>query len=328
MMKWTKFTKLLLAFGAVLNVFVSAPLAALDQDCKPSWYLDGEFLWLEVKEDGLDYIRYFENTLAPTTIKTVSPHQKCNPGFRVAAGYTAKDSTWYSDLIWTHYENRARSRYNKSTLPGGGTYSLQTRRLSTSPAPITVSSFMGDADWKLNYDVLDLEIGIPCCIKGDFVATPFLGPRGFFTRESFNNDITIPGAIRSERADSDFNGAGIRTGVNLQWNLGSGFSFYGKAAGSLVYGRFDISDNALNQVENILALFSTHRDRVRSNLEGGIGVQLSFDLGSQKHCVISVGYEAIQWFDQNQFPGLITTQTTRSSSLCLQGLCSALQVAF
>lgn len=327
-MNWTKFTKLMFAFGALLNGVAFTPLAALDQDCEPLWYLDGEFLWLEAKEDGLDYVRYFENTLAPTSIKSISPHQKCNPGFRVAAGYTSGDKAWYSDLIWTHYENRARSRYNKSPLPDGTPFVIQTRDLLNTSVPITVTSFEGDADWKLNYDVVDVEVGVPCCINGSFVVTPFIGARGFFTREYFNSDVTIPGAIHSERANCDFYGGGGRAGVNLLWNVGSGFAFYGKAAGSLVYGRFSISGTEINQLEHPFLTFSNHRDRVRPNLEGGMGVQLTFDVARQKRCTISVGYEAIQWFDQNQFPGAITTLTTRSSSLCLQGIRGAIQVAF
>lgn len=324
---WTKGCLLMLAFGMVMHAF------AYDSSCNaqpcfniPSasgkWFVDGEFLWWEAKEDGLDYIRYYVAEVTPSTVKNSAPHQKCNPGFRIGLGYKGDCDQWFSSFTWTHYQNRSRGALDKTATQD--VYSFESRYLISGTLVGLAQSLIANADWKLNYDILDLETGMSYCMHRRFSVTPFVGLRAVFLSQQFNNDITSTfqefTTTRFERAHSKFQAGGFRGGFDAVWQLGCGLGVYGKASASLVYGRFKITDDVFT---NSLTAsdFKYHFDRVRANLEGAIGLQwASCFCNNTRRIALRVGYELVEWFDQNQFPGAIQTESTRSSNLSFQGL--------
>jgi hypothetical protein len=320
--KWISAATLIMAIGSALSTF------ALDMSWTKNWFVDADFLAFEASEDGLEYVRYNAFSLDGLRSKVNSrePNFRWDGGFRVGLGYRGECDNWFSALTWTHFNTHAKDNVDAPLTPLG--YQLNTRSLFVVPFVLPVASFIADAQWKLDYNVVDLDVGVPYCLNSSFVARPFFGFRSATIDQRFSNNVTslATGVFtnRFERAKHEYRGFGMHAGFDLVWNFWRDFGIYGKAGGSLVYGRFKITDRIESNIGDapfLTTLFSTRHNSLRSNLEGAIGIQVVTGIcnNSQK-LTIRLGYELIQWFDQNQFPGPLTPQVSRSSSLGLQGL--------
>lgn len=327
--KWVSLSALIVVMSSAFTAFAYETLWGPLQSCCNSswvknWFVDADYLCLRACEDGLEYVRYeaFESSPNLSTVNSRSPKFKWDSGFRVGLGYRGECDCWYSALTWTHFNTRAKDRVNAPPIAFG--YEVITRSLFDVPFALPEAFFSADAQWKLNYDIVDLDVGAPYCLNARFVAKPFVGLRSATIDQCFNNSVTTvdgtaAATTRIERSTNDYHGFGFHAGVDLTWKLWRDFSIYGKAAGSLVYGRFKIKDRVDSAASTLL--YTTRHNSLRSNLEGAIGLQVVTGFcNNTQQLTIRLGYELIQWFDQNQFPGPITPQLSRSSSLGLQGM--------
>jgi len=323
----------ILTVGFAINAFAynsdSSSEKSFISQLLPKVFVEADILYWKAAEDGLEYIRFNQDLPADSVASLTSAEPKFDwdPGFRLGVGYNGDCDAWYSALTWTHYNTKADSQVSR--LPSGPGYLVNTRSLLNGVTLLLpVSQFTADAEWKLAYNTIDLEVGAPYVINQRFVATPFMGLRGAFINQKFNNTVTTvssPGAtIRAEQAKNDFNALGVRAGVDTSCNLGSGFGVYLKAAASVVYGKFKIFDSVATTFTALPSTsilgFEQSLHRVRANLEGAFGAQWTQAFNNNQSLTVRLGYELVHWFDQNQFPGPVTTESTRSSSLGLQGL--------
>lgn len=338
-------------FGSTLHGFAYQPFYGLPSSCyrlySDQFFVDGELLYWKVQEEGLEYIKYTpgipnpEPDILPIPLKTniAEPNfNKWAAGFRVGVGYKGDCGNWYTSLTYTNFTNRY-SGHVEAPASAGLSYGIVNRALNVGPTTtIVADSFSAEAHWKLNYNILDWELGAPACLNNKFAVTPFIGLRAAFIDQRYNNDVagillvsTLPTTsfLHSERAENDFNSAGIRTGVDMRWKAFCGFGVYAKASTSLLYGRYKIVDNFFD-TESLIATdtltvelidgFRNRHSRLKVNLEGAIGIEWTKQFCNAGLFTARLGYELIHWFNQNRLPSSILLNASRDYDLGIQGL--------
>ncbi len=96
-------------------------------------------------------------------------------------------------------------------------------------------------------NLIDLEIGRAFCVNSCLSLRPYIGIRGAVIDQKYeisydavNLTTTTPSVADDITLKSDFKGAGIRIGLDTEYNLGCGVSLYGDLAGSLLWGESEI----------------------------------------------------------------------------------------
>jgi len=208
-------------------------------------FLNTEFLWWVGKQDGLYYAQggYSNNPTSAippdgTTnfrgrLKKVQPHFR--PGFRVGLGGNMGYDEWDIFLNWTWFQSHARGHSNGPLLTLWG-------HPNGDIAGSLESANSAHAKWSLHYNVLDLEMGRSFWVGRHFALRPFIGARGAWINQHFDihyNYMTAPTTKGDIRADSDFEGGGVRMGLDMRFILLGGWSFYSVASASMLYGYYD-----------------------------------------------------------------------------------------
>ena len=210
------------------------------------WYffLNTEFLWWVAKEDGLYYAQSgFTNTtvLSPGSTKNFDGHlQRVNPhwspGFRIGFGGNMEYDEWDILLNWTWFKTHAKdsSRASHDTV--------QLVLWSHPDAVGSQGATHAQGIWNMHLNLIDLELGRDFWVGKHFSLRPFFGPRGAWIDQDFKIHYqltTTPATQTKLKMESDFEGGGIRAGFNARFTLLGGWSFYGQASASMLYGYYN-----------------------------------------------------------------------------------------
>lgn len=366
--RWMKVCMQAMALGSSLTAFASGwynnnnygssgcctPCATPCCEDNAGWYVEGEYLYWQARQEGLDAVRFYSVpvpttgvVLAPIDIDASRPRFDWSSGFRVGVGYEAECDNWYTGLNYTHFYNSTDRSVFAPDLLGGG-YAAAFREpfptfLSSSPLFTAVppflpvlDSFASEVNWKLNYNVVDWEFGTDFGVCQSLTFTPFIGFRAAAICQNYNTAsagtvlaLGVPtfAFAREEQAKNIYHAGGIRAGADFMWDWFSGLGFYAKFSGSVLYGRYQIDDRFTEVVTTLggaavsTSFLNDNRRfwRVKANVEGALGIEWS-----QQFCDSSlslrVGYEISHWFDQNQLPGRIAGDQTNTGDFSLQGL--------
>ncbi len=174
-----------------------------------------------------------------------------------------------------------------------------------------------EANTTLDYTSTDLELGYAMELGEQFDLRLFSGLRFADT----DQDLTVKydGVDFTEAkvfVDQDFTGFGPRIGADARWAIGSGFSVFGRAAGSLLMGDRQVSYlETDNGGEDVVADFQQQNsDEVMPVAEMALGLDWTRSIAERAGLSLSVGYEYQNWFnayEDIQFvdaanPGLFT----------------------
>jgi hypothetical protein len=318
----------------------SARPITVNNCCCRSWYLDAEVLFWKATEDGLspaivnveladtntieipnDGVSMFTNA------KFVEPSAKWDAGFRFGIGYNAQHDDWDVYAVWTHFRNHTTSdvEANADAFPQEVVYANWSAFNTQTNAMVPVAEER--SNWSLRLNMIDLELGRKFFAGKWLTLRPFIGLRGALIHQTFNidyypgnglnaasNPYTGFGTIEEVRMKNNFSGVGPRSGINTQWNLGCGWSIYGDAAISLVYGTFDIDQAEYNgpsqeSEDTVLNIaHNYHATRAITDLALGLRYeQCCFD--ANNYVTVSLGWEHHMFFNQNQMNMYYTTES-------------------
>lgn len=214
-------------------------------------FLNMEFLWWVAKEDSLYYAQSGSSNQLTSTVppngtidfdghlERVTPDW--SPGFRVGIGGNMEYDEWDIFLNWTWFKSHGRDSSHASEK--GVLLVLWGHPDVDSSATNTASgATYAKAIWDMRLNHMDLELGRSFWVGKHFSLRPFLGGRAAWIDQSFNTHYhltTTPTTQTHLHAQSDFEGGGIRIGADARLSLLGGWSFYGLASASMLYGHFD-----------------------------------------------------------------------------------------
>ena len=283
-----------------------------------AFFLDGEFLYMKADIDGLSYAWTFPEAFpaVPSDLSRRGPIPggqnqdlkfRWDPGFRLAAGYRFSDTSWELSALWTFYQNHSK-----------GTTSIPSLSNSTLIATWFPSAFFSNeylalnasAHWTLNFKTVDLCLGRTAFSTRTIAIEPFLAFRGAFIHQRFNTAYTNGGFFNvlgtnptavTMKTKNDFDGWGIRPGVNSTWYVAKNISFYANGALSLLFGRYTINQRGSTASSPFQSLMTVHDSYYQNAFEIDCGAGLKWEkFANCYHIAFSVGYEMMSWFDQNQ----------------------------
>lgn len=277
-----------------------------NMNCPSDLYFYADFLAMQAKQDGMEFAiadtSGLGNALTNGTVGGFSSDHsdwEYNFGARFGIGFYTDHDAWNIDAAWTWLNIRDYRHFN-STTAGGTLIPLWL----TGTGMITTSySNQSSAVWNANYNVLDVRLGKPYYVSRYVVFNPHIGLRGGWIDQHFSVDYsgTTPSTDRLvHHGDNDFWGVGLRTGVNTDWVLAQGFSIFGNAAASLLYGKFKIEQH-LQTPSTATQSFDLedHHYMNVPNAELALGLSWGSHFSQNKYYFsLKAAYEFHVWFDQ------------------------------
>jgi major outer membrane protein len=216
------------------NGMINPPARPVVRDGNDLW-IQGEALFMHATEDGLAYgIKNENSTGLDGRVKNVG--YDWDWGFRLGAGYNFPHDGWDALLNWTWF--RTHEKKQEGTDANEIIWQTVT---NPSNGPAEVTAHHADGHSKLHLNLLDLEMGREFFVSKWLTLRPFVGGRAAWLNRSFTFEykLNANGAALTEAEGHNhnrFRGGGLRTGLNSQWGLGWGWSFFGDFALSLIYG--------------------------------------------------------------------------------------------
>ena len=309
-------------------------------------YFTAEFILWKAYEDGLD----FAYTGAPTSTAQVNvekgqvlhPGHKYEPGFKLGFGLKFLRDAWdlYANYTWLQVTD-SKDFENEDSDDGAQVHANYF--VPTFPNDVK-GTIMNEtsATWKLNFDVLDLELGRDFFISKYLTLRPHFGFKFSWMKQKFDVDYTniIAGVNvdalypAGSNVDIDFKqtefGVGIRTGIDTAWRLGNHFSIFGDLALTGLWNHF--KEKRKDEVETAADVeYDTFNVKDTINemtavLELAIGLRFDYAFNCDKNLfIMQAGWEQQIWFDQNQF---FRAMSTDSENLTFEGLTAKIGFAF
>lgn len=280
------------------------------------------FYW-NARQDGMEYAIF--NSVAPptgadsTTLNNIiearylNPKSKWNFGFKFGLGYNSNHDGWDFDVLWTRYHGRSSTRVDGDTQDNTSLIPLWSDFASSVASPVLFATDM-QTHWRLKLDLVDIEMGREFWSSKYLTLRPFIGLRVSWIKQNYEIDQqggswgSGLSAFNGEvQMDNDFKGIGVRGGLDSNWLIGRGFSFFGNVALAIVYGRFSIDHEEFNRQAS--APFaktplldsdeSFHASRGMTDLELGIEWSTMFS-NCNYGFTVGLSWEHHMFFNQNQ----------------------------
>ncbi len=276
--------------------------------------VSADLLYWQADQGGLEYA--VTSKIPPSATPNIQTHGKTRdldfdwkPGVRLGIGYHLPYDGWDVFARWTWYQGRADDSVHATSTRAVG--------MIWSPYSESATNIANAAHgrWKLNYNVIDFELGRHYFVSRALSVRPFIGARGAWIdqayRVRYDGTQVFPATPTSLsfHGDNDYNAGGLRAGFNLGWHISRKWSVYGDLSGSILFGTFEISEKNVGPSATFShgTIIDVHESarRTRTNLETGVGVQWETYFTNDKydfkyHLAIRAGYELVQWFNQNQ----------------------------
>lgn len=308
---------------------------------------DGDF-WLEVSgfywnshQDGMEYA--IRNKVDPNitpntqgsgtansfTVNNIidasleNPDFNWNWGFKAGVGYCSPCDGWDVSVLWTWYKGNADSHIEADKEHRDSILTLWSGFASTFGGPLHASHV--ETNWKLELNLVDIELGRQYWVSKYLTMRPFVGVRYASIKQDYNlehrggswtpssPDAANPVYHNEVKLNNDYEGAGLRGGLDTVWNLGCGWGVYGDMAFNILYGNFTVDHDEVNRAAGT-ALGQQNdfrRAKVTDTEHSFYASRAIFDLGlgvqwAGMFCdckygfLVSLGWEHHLFMDQNQ----------------------------
>ncbi len=270
-------------------------------------FLNIEFLWWVAKPDGLYYAQsgytHIPTTAIPPTgvpdfnghLEKVTPNW--TPGFRIGLGGNMEYDEWDIFLNWTWFKSTGRDSSHGFLLVLWGHPDIDTPTSSANGA------LSATAKYHLQLDTVDLEMGRSFWVGKYFSLRPFICARGAWIHQNFGAKYhlaTTPMTHSKFIAHSIFEGGGVRAGFDARFSLLGGWSFYGLASASMLYGHYDCFYRGKWESKTIA---TTHDGFHRAASSGQLALGVRWDTYVHRdryHFGLYAGWEQNIWFGLNK----------------------------
>ncbi|MBX3719173.1 MAG: hypothetical protein KF898_05955 [Parachlamydiales bacterium] len=283
-------------------------------------FVSADFLYWNLQEGGTDYAYSSPNTTSIFPLKGKRKHLEFDwdPGFRTGLGFVFDHDRWdaYFNFTWFQTSHRASAEERSD------------RRLFSLLAPYPSGLQSAKLSWKVHFYTLDFELGRHFFVSRFLSLRPFFGLKGAWidqhrhTRytDRIDSDIFI-----KTRGRCEFRGIGPWAGINGDWHFCRNFSFFGRVAGSIMWGDFDVHEKQTGNNHTLWFDYDLDKDRIVPMVQFQLGFCWETNLGHDRyHLAFNLSYEDQYWWQQNQFPYYPGTNIPKlnpiNEDLSLQGL--------
>ncbi|HSX03963.1 MAG TPA: Lpg1974 family pore-forming outer membrane protein [Rhabdochlamydiaceae bacterium] len=353
------------ALEARRNPCMVNPPARPTQKCDFGGYISIDPLLLKAQENGLEFATVTQNggQLTATTnsnflagrTKAKNLHFEWDWGFRLTLGANLEHDGWEAYLTWTRFWTDAHRHVAANSAqfltPTFLNDEVGAAATFTGPAAQTQGLLTASqSNWKLHYNALNLEGAREFFVSKWLVFKPHGGLTTAWIRQKdalsytgFEPPVvgggTNPNPVTSAsvRMKNNFWGIGLRFGLETQWGIACGWSLFGDASASLMYGYFNINHTESDVlvsglVNNPLYRFNNfyHVERFITDFMAGVRYDYMFCC-ERYHLGFQLAWEHHMFFGQNQFPKFPASQfpglfVANQGDLSLQGF--SMQVRF
>lgn len=319
------------------NYGVNAPVCP--KTCNGDWEITVAGFYWNAHQDGMEYairnnVSFPEPNAAITPPAVDSdilalnnlvdaeyqnPNFKWDFGFKVGLGYCTTCDGWDIGVEWTWYRGKASEHIEAESSDNQTLMPLWSAFAPAVGGPLFASDMQ--ANWKLELNLIDIELGRNFWTSKYLAIRPFMGLRIAFIDQTFGIDtkggsysspnqvttLTQASVNNNVSISNDYQGVGIRGGLDSTWNLGCGWAIYGNMAGSIVYGKFKIDQDETNReavsphTKSKVAEIKDDFRASRAMLDLGLGLQwMGMFCECQYGIRVALGWEHHMFFDQNQ----------------------------
>ena len=264
--------------------------------CGPygGFFAEAEFLYLKAYRRSLDFAIVSPNRNNDPEGSIQSDPWHSRAAFRVGAGYRLPEDNWDVGFFYTYLHDDSGAGLTNAA--GGQLFATQTH-----PGTVEFAN-RATADATLSYNVYDLEISRTADVSQHLSVRPFGGLR--FADINQNFSVLYDGADANRDIVGSrikFDGGGLRAGGQADWKVLDHISLYGRAAGSLMVGDFNVTQSEFNNngttpLTNVRESFR----KITPVLEMGVGVAYHTE-----HFRLSLGYEVTNWFNLVDSPSFV-----------------------
>ncbi len=273
-------------------------------------FLTADWLIWQANETGLGFC-IKTDTSSTSALGEGSAHSAefdWESGFRVGFGYNMGHDSWDLYLNWTWFQDDGSEHVHTD----GDDFIYPS--VMHPGSSVTATEAESHVDLHLN--VLDLEMGREFYVSKWLTLRPHAGLRSAWVHQTNNIEYEnlfsvsqgtlLYNEYEVER-ECNYWGMGIRTGLDTQWGLGKGWSIYGNAAISLLYGFFHVeheeerTPSSTGVEVTLIDLTNSYRaGRAVTDLQLGLRWDHMF-CKDRFHFGIQAGWEHHMFFSQNQF---------------------------
>lgn len=232
-----------------------------------------------------------------------------SPGLRLGVVNSSALEHWDTVLSYTGFKTNASSQ---ATVTSGGIYSPFLGNFyvnNTSGTGFGPNYRSASVQWKLNFNIIDLELGYKFKIDQYLQLRPFIGIKGGWIYQKIYSSWVSPTVAvnftsATENLKNDFYGIGPAIGLDSTWAIytttKSKFNLVGNFSGALLWGYWSFSDIYQNNAPLTVAINTDNINGASPMIRGFLGVEWATIL-SQANINIRLGYEAQIWFSQMQY---------------------------
>lgn len=314
--------------------------------CEESrFFVFGDYLYLQTREEGLGFGYETRagvvNNVALLTIGQIGEEKNIKPGFssgfRIGLDYLVPKFDWDVQVKWMHYHNNKRNSLptinpiinNLPQVISLGT--IITEDLLDKSGTLYGVEQKANAHWKLNYNILDLELSrifYPCeC----FSLRPLIGIRGGWIKQSFQVNYFFPVEFTTGlnfdasnplilvNTNWNFNGYGLRGGLDINWGFGYGFNIYSNVSASFLCSGLKLKHKERFGNGFLRTNLKEDVDTITPGFEIALGLSWEKYFNCERYYLnIHAGWEETLWLDMNQiqrFSGMISPSINTKSGI-------------
>lgn len=278
--------------------------------CSSDFYFLFSYIYWTAREDHLSYAYTgLRNSplREPSAGHVYQPNFGGDNGFKVGIGASLPHDGWdfFAQYTWLH-NNAGRSRVSKN-------------RRNTTIRPLW---FVGgdlepnfqprsaDGTWKLQFNVVDTELGRNFFVSQYMSIRPFCGIKGSWQDQDYLVRYTSIDNILFRRRErlhikQFYWGVGPRSGFDFDFHFNKYWTLFGSAAFSALWGKFEDTRHDTISQNHISTLLLNTEDEFYTikpvgELIRGIRFEIWFARNTY-HLAIEAAYEQQIWWGQNQF---------------------------
>lgn len=261
-------------------------------------FVTADFLYWNLEEGGTDYVisNTDNGTGVPFKGKRKNLEFGWDPGFRLGFGKIFDHDRWDTYFNYTWFQTRQST--SAEAHDGGALFAL----LGIIQSPLRTAHLK----MSFEFNAVDWELGRHYFVSHYLSLRPFVGLKTAWIdqhRHSHYDVLANSDEEFSTRGKCQFWGIGPWAGFQANWHFCEHLSFFGKAAGSIMWGDFDAHEKQSDSIDGVWLNYKVDQDRIVPMAQFQLGFSWETNLKDAcYHLALNFSYEVQYWWQQNQFP--------------------------